>query len=139
AFVVLSGQHTKNGKEAKQPLPPFLRKALAPYVATLADEDFLWPGRWVDRPIAMLELDATKVGVLVGRKHADANGGVVYDVHAFGHFFATMIDRVGVSERLARKLARTSSSALLDRYTTREFAELTAAVEGFPSIRVGGG
>jgi len=128
AWVSLSGEHTKNSKDAKQPLPPFVRDSLREYAATLADEDRLWPGNWHERPVALLEKDAIVAGVAVGRKNAKQNGGRVLDCHSFRHTFATLVDRAGVSERLARKLARASSGALLDRYTTREFSELAEAV-----------
>lgn len=136
-WVCLSSEHTKNDKEAKQPLPPFVRDSLRDYAATLADEAPLWPGSWLKRPSAALAKDAKTAGVAVGRKNAKANGGRVLDCHSFRHTFATLVDRAGVSERLARKLARASSGALLDRYTTREFSELVEAVAGFPTAANG--
>lgn len=46
ALVRVSGEFTKNGKEAVQPIPSFLRPAVAEAVEGLADGDFLCPGGW---------------------------------------------------------------------------------------------
>ena len=148
ATVTVAGCFTKNDKPALQPLPGFVRQALLPYVSTLGDEDFLWPGGWQQdegqwQPNGwvagkeggvMLRRDAAKVGIVIGREGAAANGGKVLDAHSFRHAFATLVDRAGVSERLARKLARASSGALLDRYTHRDSQELAAAVAAFPTL-----
>jgi integrase len=154
AFVRISGLFTKNDREAVQPIPSFLRPALAGYVAQLSDEDFLWPGgweqddqgRWVEAGwIAgkeageFLRRDAAKVGIVIGRKGREANGGRVLDFHSFRHSYVSALDRAGISEGLARKLARASCRAILERYTHREFEELAAAIEGIPAIRLAGG
>ncbi len=152
AHVGISGQFTKNDRDALQPIPSFLRPAIAEYVRRLGDDEFLWPGgwepdgkgRWVEAGwIAgqeageFLRQDAAPVGVVIGRKGRDANGGRVLDFHSFRHAYVTQLARAGISEELSRKLARASCRAILERYTHREFEELSAAVEGIPSIRLG--
>ncbi len=149
--VTVAGCHTKNGKEARQPLPPWLAVALSPYVATLGETAYLWPGGWrqdakgrwvvcgwVGHKDAgeLLRRDAKGCGILIGKEGLEANGGVALDAHSFRHTFATNLGRCGVSERLARKLTRTSSESLLARYTHTEQAELAAAVAALPSLLV---
>jgi hypothetical protein len=66
----------------------------------------------------------------------------VLDFHSFRHSYISSLDRAGLSEGLARKLARASCRAILERYTHREFAELAEAVEALPAITIpaaGGG
>ncbi len=65
-------------------------------------------------------------------------GRYALDFHSFRHYYCSQVDRAGVSETLARKLARASSGALLDRYTHREQGELAAAVADFPPVRTKG-
>jgi integrase len=152
--VRVAGLFTKNGREAVQPVPSFLRPEIAARVAGLGDDEFLWPGGW-RRDAAgrweeagwvagkeageFLRRDATTVGIVIGRKGRDANGGRVLDFHSFRHSYVSSLGRAGISEGLSRKLARASCRAILDRYTHQEFDELAAAVESIPSIRLGAG
>jgi integrase len=139
-----------------QPIPSFLRPALAGALEGLADGDFLWPGGWRKdergrwAPAGwvagkdageLLRRDAARAGIVIGRAGREANGGRVLDFHSFRHSYVSVLDRAGISEGLARKLARASSRALLERYTHREFAKLAEAVEALPTITflAGGG
>ena len=76
------------------------------------------------------------MGIVIGRKGLEANGGRVLDFHSFRHSYVSALDRAGISEGLSRKLARASCRAILERYTHREFEELSAAIEGIPAIRL---
>ena len=87
----------------------------------------------------LLRKDAAPVGIVIGRKGQEANGGRVLDFHSFRHSYISALDRAGISEGLSRKLARASCRAILERYTHREFEELSAAIEGIPAIRLEGG
>ena len=151
SFVRIAGQFTKNGKEALQPIPSFLRPALTEYVAGLGDEDFLWPGgwrqddkgRWVEagwisgkEAGQVLRRDAVRVGIVIGREGKEANGGRVLDFHSFRHSYVSALDRAGISEGLSKKLARASCRAILERYTHHEFEELAQAIEGMPALRL---
>jgi integrase len=153
AHVRVAGTFTKNSKDAVQPIPSFLRTALAEYVATLGDDDFLWPGGWEPdgqggwveagwiagkEAGELLRKDAAPVGIVIGRKGQESNGGRVLDFHSFRHSYVSALDRAGISEGLSRKLARASSRAILERYTHRELEELSAAVEDIPPIRLSG-
>ena len=144
AFVRVAGDYTKNGKEATQPLPSFLRPAIAEAVARLADGDFLWQGGWQIDPNGrwieagwvagksageFLRHDAARVGIAIGRVGGEANGGRVLDFHSFRHSYISALDRAGLPEGLSRQLARASCRSILDRYTHREFEELMVAVE----------
>lgn len=154
ALVRIAGEFTKNGKEAVQPIPSFLRPVLAEALRSLADDDFLWrggwkrdergrwaPAGWVSGKDAgeLLRRDAARVGIAIGRSGREANGARVLDFHSFRHSYVSSLDRAGLSEGLARKLARASSRAILERYTHREFAELAEAVEALPAIAIPAG
>lgn len=132
ALVKVASGFTKNGKEAVQPIPSFLRPLLAEAVQSLTDEDFLWPGGWKRdergrwAPAgwvagkdagALLRRDAARVGIVIGRSGREANEGRVLDFHSFRHSYVSALDRAGLSEGLSRKLARASSRAILERYT----------------------
>jgi integrase len=150
AHVKVAGMFTKNNQEALQPVPSFLRSVLAAFVANLQDGDFLFPGGWqqvggrwetagwVKGKSAgeFLRFDAARVGIVIGRSGKEQNGGVL-DFHSLRHFYGTVCDRAGISDGLRRKLHRASCQKLLDRYTHRELAELTAAVEELPAIAWG--
>jgi integrase len=147
AQVKVAGMFCKTKHEALQPVPSFLRPVLAAYVANLQDGDFLFPGGrkqvggkwetagWVKGKSAgeFLRYDAAKVGIVIGREGKEQNKGVL-DFHSLRHFYGTVCDQAGISDGLRRKLHRASSQKLLDRYTHRELAELTAAVEELPAI-----
>jgi integrase len=150
-YVSISGRYTKNDQPARQPIPSFFRSALAEYIAPLGDDDFLFPGgweqddqgRWVEAGwIAgkeageFLRKDAAKVGIVIGRKGKEANGGRLLDFHSLRHSYVSGLARAGISEGLAQKLARASCRAILERYTHREFEELSAAIEGLPVINL---
>jgi len=136
--VVLAGQHTKNGKPAVVPLPEYAASALSSYCNGLEPDNLLWPGKWAvqKRAAKLLAQDAAdcEPSITIGRK---GHVGGVLDFHSFRHYYSSAVDRVGVSERLARRLVRVSTASLLDRYTHREAAELAAAVAGFPSLQFG--
>jgi integrase len=150
-LVRVAGEFTKNSKEAVQPVPSFLRPALGGLLEGLGDDDFLWPGGWAKdergrwAPAGwvagkdageLLRRDAARAGIAIGRAGREANGGRVLDFHSLRHSYVSALDRAGLSEGLARKLARASSRAILERYTHREFAELAEAVEALPAIAI---
>ena len=56
------------------------------------------------------------------------------DFHSLRHFYGTVCDQAGILDGLRRKLHRASTQKLLDRYTHRELAELTAAVDELPAV-----
>ena len=71
-----------------------------------------------------------------GRKAKDANGGRVLDFHSFCHSYVSSLDRTRISEGLSWELARASWRVILERYTRRKLAALSAAVELIPVIRL---
>jgi hypothetical protein len=148
-YVQITGDRTKNRKDAIQPIPSFLRSAIATAVAQLNECDFLWPGgwkkdekgRWIEAGWVsgkgageFLRKDAAKVGIVIGRVGHEANGGRVLDFHSFRHSYISALDRTGLSEGLSRKLARASCRSILEQYTHREFEDLLEAVEAIPVI-----
>jgi integrase len=153
-YVSISGRFTKNDQPARQPIPSFLRSTLAEYIASLGDDEFLFPGgwkeddqgRWVEAGwIAgksageFLSRDAAEVGIVIGRKGKGANNSRVLDFHSFRHSYVSSLARAGIPEGLAQKLARASCRAILLRYTHTEFDQLTQAIEGIPPLKFGGG
>jgi integrase len=147
AQVKVAGMFCKNQQDAFQPVPSFMRPIIAAYVANLQDSDFLFPGGWqqvggkwqtagwVKGKAAgeFLRYDGARVGIVIGRKGKEQNHGVL-DFHSLRHFYGTMCDRAQISDNLRRKLHRASTQKLLDRYTHRELAERTAAVEELPAV-----
>jgi hypothetical protein len=55
-----------------------------------------------------LRFDAAKVGIVIGRKGKEQNGGVL-DFHSLRHFYGTVCDQAGISDGLRRKLHRAQS------------------------------
>lgn len=152
-MICVAGEFTKSGKPAVQPVPSWLRPLLSEFVAELNSDEFLWPGGWEkdedDRWVTcgwvkskdageMLRHDAKKVGIIIGREGRDANAGIVLDFHSFRHFYVTQCCSAGINDGLRKKLARTNSSAILDRYTHRDVAELIEAAERIAKVSLDG-
>jgi integrase/recombinase XerD len=148
AFVTLSGVFTKNGKRAVQPLPAEIGGLLREYTANLAPDDFLWPGGWQQneqgawveagwikdkRAGDLLRADAAKIGIVIGRKGRQANGGKVLDFHSLRHTYISNVERAGVSRGTMAWLSR-ATPAVIGRYTHRELGELAAAVLDMPKL-----
>jgi hypothetical protein len=151
-FVQLSGVFCKNGKKSTQPLPPAIRGSLHPYVFGLGENDFLWPGgwrqgesgEWVEhgwikdrRAGELLRFDAASVGIVIGRKGKEANGGKVLDFHSFRRTYISNLERAGVSSSVKERLSR-ATAGVIERYTRRELSELTTIVGRMPPLDLSG-
>lgn len=149
-FVTLSGQFTKNLKRATVPIPSAIRQALIDYTADLSPEEFLWPGGWTKdgenwveagwikdrRAGEILREDATKVGIVIGRKGKEANAGkVVYDFHSLRHTYISNLERAGISEGMKKQLAR-ATAGIVERDTHRELGQLSEVAERIPTPNV---
>lgn len=139
---------TKNRKEAMQPLPLDVAKALRDYLATKPAGAIIWPGNWTLRGAAMIRGDmkeARKAWLKSfqdarQRKEADQSDILTYrdaegryaDFHALRHSYITMVGKAGVSPREHQDLARHSTYALTSRYSHSRFYDLSAAVQSLP-------
>lgn len=147
AFVTLSGLFTKNRKRATLPIPPSLREVLAEYAAKLAPDAFLWPGGWEQnqkkewvpagwikdsRAGEFLRADAALVGIVIGRKGKESNGGRVLDFHSFRHTYISNLERADVTDGLRGQLSR-ATAQVVERYTHRELGRLSEVAERLPT------
>jgi len=139
---------TKNRKEACQPLPLDVAKALGDYLAGKAAGAIVWPGNWTLRGAKMIrrDLEEARETWLKSfqdarqRKEAEQSDFLVYqdaegryaDFHALRHSFITMVGKAGVSPREHQDLARHSTYALTSRYSHSRFYDLAAAVQSLP-------
>jgi len=62
------------------------------------------------------------------------SAGRVLDCHCLRHSFATLLARAGISERVAMRAMRHTSSAMTGIYTHIERADIHAAVESLPVV-----
>jgi integrase len=146
AFVTLSGLFTKNRKRATLPIPPRLREILAEYVTKLAPDEFLWPGGWEQNeklewvPVGwikdsragdFLRADAALVGIIIGRKGKESNGGRVLDFHSLRHTYISNLERADVTDGLRGQLSR-ATAQVVERYTHRELGRLSEVAERLP-------
>lgn len=147
AFVTLSGLFTKNRKRATLPIPPSLREVLAEYAAKLAPDALLWPGGWEQnqkkewvpagwikdsRAGEFLRADAALVGIVIGRKGKESNGGRVLDFHSFRHTYISNLERADVTDGLRGQLSR-ATAQVVERYTHRELGRLSEVAERLPT------
>src|SRR2546421_12476457 len=78
----------------------------------------------------MLRIDLGAAGI----PFADADGKVC-DFHALRHSYITLLERSGVSPKLAQELARHSDIRLtMNVYTHTRLHDLAGAVEGLPAL-----
>ena len=129
AAVRVAAGYTKNGEPATLPLPSDLADDLAPYVATIAPGEPIFP-LTVDKGAKMLRADLARAGI----PYRDA-GGLVFDFHALRCQCATLADQAGVTPRVVQKLMRHSTLELTGRYTRPRAVDLNRATESLPSLR----
>lgn len=126
--VVLSGSRTKNGKEARQPLPGSLVEPLRAYLAALCSPG--WNPAVPCLPIAYyrqgrsIRADLEAAGI----PHRTPEGRV--DFHSLRYTYVTNLVRAGVNIRVVQTLARHASpTTTLQFYARATEADLRAAVE----------
>jgi integrase len=122
--------YTKNGHKAIQPLPPDVAQALRAYLAGRPEGAPLWPGDWPDEGAEMLRLDLAAADI----PYRDAEGRVA-DFHALRHSYVTLLERSGVSPKVAQELARHSDIRLtMNVYTHTRLCDLAGAVKSLPAL-----
>ena len=131
--VDLDGRHTKNGKPASQPIPVELAGALRGFLAGRPARHPAWPGKWIDRPSALIQKDAEAAGLPLSVDTKD--GPQVLDFHSLRGTFATFLDALDISLKSRQELMRHSDPRLtLNRYTRAKLHDLSAAVEKLPRL-----
>lgn len=144
---------TKNRKEAVQPLPVDVARALRGYLASKPGGESLWPDNakapaesWRLHAAEMVRLDlaaARKTWLQSfqdARQQAEAeqsdflayrdSQGRYADFHSTRHFFITAVGKAGVSPREHQDLARHSTYALTARYSHSRFYDLARRCPG---------
>jgi integrase len=121
--AVLSGARTKNGKEARQPLPKSLVDPLRAYLAGFGLTEQCFPIAYYRMARAM-RVDLAAAGIA----HRTPEGRV--DFHSLRGTFVTQLVRAGVNIRVVQTLARHASpTTTLQFYARATEADLRAAVE----------
>jgi integrase len=128
--ATVQAAYSKNRRVAVQPLPLDVTKMLRRYLGTRPTDLRVWPGDWSKNAAKMLRADLLAAGI----PYRDADGRVA-DFHALRHSYITLLERSGVSPKLAQELARHSDIRLtMNVYTHAALYDLGAAVEGLPTL-----
>jgi len=122
-MVFVPGAATKNGEDARQPMPSALAKLVEAWLPKSTDEE-LFPGDWHLKAAKMLRVDLDAAGIAA----STAEGEV--DFHALRVTYGTNLARAGVSPAIAQQLMRHSDIKLtLEIYTKFGTEEVADAVE----------
>jgi integrase len=128
--ATVKAAYSKNRRKSVQPLPPDVAEALRRYLPSRPAGCPLWPGTWHKDAAEMLRLDLEVAGI----PYRDSDGRVA-DFHALRHSYITLLERSGVSPKLAQELARHSDIRLtMNVYTHARLHDLAGAVEGLPAL-----
>jgi integrase len=124
----LPARVTKNKKPVAQPLPAAVVPALRAYLAGKPAGVRLWPTLGCGHAVEGLRADLEAAGVPYVVR--GPNGPEYADFHALRHTFCTMLERSGVTPKVAQALARHSDIRMtLNRYTHADQASMARAVE----------
>jgi len=136
--VTLTGERTKNGQTAEQPLPSDAAEALRDYLSGRPADAFVWPGTWPDRAAEMLRYDLDAAGIAPVSEGPD--GLLFVDFHSLRHSFVSLLDATGATLKQAMHLARHSDPRLtMARYGRPRIHDLGAVAERLPNLLAGAG
>jgi hypothetical protein len=80
-------------------LPSEVTESLRSYLADKLSGSPVWPGYWSERAADMLKIDLEAAGIPYA---VDGSNGPLYaDFHSLRHSFVTLLERSGVSPKLA--------------------------------------
>src|SRR5262249_155792 len=104
------------------------------------DGEPVWPGTWHEKAAKMLRVDLA-VATRALKKADPKSEGIPYkndagyaDFHALRHSYITLLERCGVSPRMAQDLPRHSSIRLtMNVYQHAALYDMAAAVGGLPA------
>jgi hypothetical protein len=131
--ATVAAAYTKNKRLAVQPLPPDVAEALRGYLAGRTPGQPVWPGTWADDAADMLRIDLETAGVPYSVEGPD--GPLYADFHALRHSYVALLDRAGLTLKMAMQLARHSDPKLtMARYGRAALCDLGAAVEALPGL-----
>src|SRR5262249_13013427 len=126
--VTVNAAYSKNRRQSVQPLPPDVAEALRSYLADRPAGRAVWIGPWNKNAAELLRADLSAAGI----PYRDGEGRVA-DFHALRHSYITLLERSGVSPKLAQVLAR-HSDIRMNVYTHTRLHDLVGAVEGLPTL-----
>jgi integrase len=127
-IVVLSGDRTKNGAEAMQPVPPTVADELRTWLATKPAGQVLFPVAGKKRK-AMLNHDLRAADV------EPVVDGKTVDIHALRVSYITSLVVAGTPLPMAQKLARHSDPRLTSNvYTSATLGDLGRYVAALPVV-----
>ncbi len=125
--------YTKNGRLAVQPLPTELAELLPAYLADRAQGQLVWPGTWNEDAAQMIQADLEAAGIPYIVEGPD--GPLYADFSSLRHSFVSLLDRAGLSLKMAMQLARHSDPKLtMARYGRAALHDLGTAVGSIQSL-----
>jgi site-specific recombinase XerC len=128
--IVCKASHTKNSKEAEQPVPEAVAAVLVPWLATKpAGQPVFGPrGRTRSIHLAMAQ-DLKRAGIEVG------SGDNVVDMHSLRHSYITSLAKSGLPIKALMTLARHSDPKLTMKvYSHLSIHDTAAALEALPDL-----
>ncbi len=118
--ITVKAEHTKNGKEARQPIRPELATLLKPWLASKSDDERLIRFKGNDAAI-LVRADLEACGI-------DATG---FDFHTLRHTYASLLVSSGVSPKVFQTLVRHSTATLtLETYAHASENDLANGLDG---------
>ncbi len=136
--IVLSGNFTKNGNTAIQPLPVDLASELREYLKSREPDRPVWPGTWHKRAADMIRIDLDACGIPYVIQGPD--GPLYADAHALRHSFIALLDKSGATLKEAMQLARHSDPKLTASvYGRARLQDLAGAVDRIPTFAMSKG
>jgi integrase len=131
--VFLSGEETKNGKPANQPIPSSIANALAAYLEGKEPDKPVWAGTWYKVAAKMLRVDLKAAGIAETTEGPE--GTLHLQFHSIRHTLIYLLDQAGVSLKQAMVLARHSDPKLTAaRYGRAQLNDLGESVERLPDL-----
>ena len=153
ATVTIEAASEKARRGDTLPLPPDLAEMLRPWLATIEENELLWPGKWAQQKRAskFLQVDLANARQAwldtaaddAQRQAMDKTDFLKYrdrdgqqaDFHALRHTYLSRLGRSGASAKVMQRLARHSTVELtIGRYTHAGLSDLSAAVNKLPSL-----
>ena len=125
--------YTKNKRVAVQPLSAEVVEALRGYLEDRPAGCPVWPGSWPERAAQMFQFDLETAGIPYVVEGPD--GPLYADFHALRHSYIALLDRAGLTLKMAMQLARHSDPKLtMARYGRAQLHDLGSAVEGLAGL-----
>jgi integrase len=123
--VTCSGEHTKNGKDAVQPIRPELAAMLRPWLL----------GKPPGKPVFALDRDNAARALRLDLRAAGIAAWADYDFHSLRTSYVTMLVKSGASVKVCQELARHADPKLtMNTYTRLTVHDLAHGLEGLAHI-----